>query len=425
MSKKNKYKILIVLPFYGGSLPIGRFAANGLKQLGHLVEVFESPLFYSAFQGLKKLRIGSNRLEYLEQSFIQVVSQAIYAKVEEFSPSLVLALAQAPLTRQILLKLKKQGVPTAMWFVEDFKLFTYWRAFAPLYDFFAVIQKEPFFQGLRNIGVKNFCYLPLACCPEIHKPLVLNSIEKKRYGSDISFMGAGYPNRRKAFIELLDYDFKIWGTEWEGETSLEPLVQEKGRRLEPEEIVKIFNATKINLNLHSSIKSSQLVSKGDFVNPRTFEIAGCRGFQLVDERSLLSELFKPEEEIITFSSIEDLKKKIDFFLEHEDKRNEIAAAAYSRAISEHTYSHRMERFLEFVANKTNLSYVRGDSLNEVDLPEDLRDELEEFLARLGLNINSEFEEVIHRLRQENGELSPIEAALLFLDEWKKQYLKNK
>ncbi|MDQ7031495.1 MAG: glycosyltransferase [Desulfonauticus sp.] len=420
----RKYKILVVLPFYGGSLPVGRFAARGLEQLGHIVEVFDSPLFYSAFKALKQIKIGVSNLEQLEQGFLHLVSQAIYAKVEEFAPSFVLALAQAPLTRQILAKFRQNGIPTVMWFVEDFQVFTYWRAFAPCYDFFAVIQKEPFFSSLKKIGQNNVCYLPLACCPEVHKPLSLNPVDKKRYGSDLSFMGAGYPNRRKVFKELVDYDFKIWGTEWEGDAILTPFVQEGGRRVSPEEIVKIFNASKINLNLHSSVDWIE-ISKGDFVNPRTFEIAGCRAFQLVDERSLLSELFLPDEEIVVFSSVTELKKQIDYFLKHPEKRQEFAHNAYIRVLAEHTYTHRMETLLDFITSKINLCSVGEDKLEISGLPEEVRSELELFLANLGLTLNSELEEIVLRIKEKQGELSELEAALLFLDEWKKQYLGNK
>ena len=70
-----------------------------------------------------------DHLDHLENSFLQVVSQAVLAKVEAFSPDMVLALAQAPLSRQALKRLRRDGVPTAMWFVEDHELFTYWKAF--------------------------------------------------------------------------------------------------------------------------------------------------------------------------------------------------------------------------------------------------------------------------------------------------------
>jgi spore maturation protein CgeB len=151
-------RILVVLPMYGGSLPIGRYCTNALRELGHVVEVFEAPAFYGSFAALKELRVGTDRLDYLENSFLQVVSQAILAKVEFFAPDLVLALAQAPLSLQALKRLRRDQVATAMWFVEDYEVFTYWQTFAPYYDLFAIIQKGAFPEQLGQIGQQNSLY---------------------------------------------------------------------------------------------------------------------------------------------------------------------------------------------------------------------------------------------------------------------------
>jgi spore maturation protein CgeB len=420
MSEK-KLKILVVLPMYGGSLPIGQYCAQALKDMGHLVEVFDAPEFYSAFTALKKLRVRSTDLEYLENSFLQVVSNAVRLKVENFEPHLVLALAQAPLTRQTLTHLRRDGVATAMWFVEDYRIFGYWRAFAPYYDFFAVIQKEPFFSELKKTGVHHFLYLPLAASPDFHRPLNLSPVEKKMYGSDVSFLGAGYPNRRKAFKYLLHYDFKIWGTEWDGDVALAPLLQKNGQRISPEEAVKIFNASKINLNLHSSIKDDQLVSQGDFVNPRTFELAACAAFQLLDERGLLGELFA-QDELVTFKDLDQLQEQINYFLAHEEERFAFAAKARERVLKEHTYVHRMQALLDYIDEQLDFEGLKQEHEPWlIDLPEDLREELEKLLNKLGLAKNVGFKDIVHYIRQEQGKLTPLETAILFLDEWQKQY----
>ncbi len=278
-------RVLVVLPLYGGSLPVARYCARALTSLGHTVECFEAPDFHPSFTALKRLRVSTERLDYLENSFLQLLGQAVLAKVESFAPDLVLALAQAPLSRQTLKRLRKDGVPTAMWFVEDYRLFTYWRAFAPWYDFFAVIQKNPFLDELAAHGVDNALYLPMAADPEVHRPLELTPIERRKYGSGLSFVGAGYANRRLAFRQLLHLDLKIWGSDWDGDSVLARYLQLDGARVSTEDAVKVFNASAINLNLHSSVSADELVPAGDFVNPRTFELAACGAFQLVDRRS--------------------------------------------------------------------------------------------------------------------------------------------
>lgn len=417
-------RVLLVPPLYGGSLPVARSCARALSSLGHLVEVFEAPEFHGAFTALKGLRVTADRLAHLENGFLGVVSQAILAKVETFEPDLVLALAQAPLSSQALKRLRRDGVPTAMWFVEDWRVFTYWRSFAPLYDFFAIIQEDPFFAELEAVGQTNALYLPLAADPDFHRPLELSSVERRTFGSELSFMGAGYPNRRKAFRRLLNYDFKIWGNEWDGDAALAQRVQMKGRRVSAEECVKIFNATRINLNLHSSVQNDRLITGGDFVNPRTFELAACGAFQLVDRRTLMDDLFWSEE-LATFESMDELLERIEYFLRHPDECREYAERGRKRVLAEHTYAHRMNTLIDFIAERREGWPARRESAAALNvLPEDLRGPVAELLGRLGLAADTGFDDLVWALRQRQGELSDLETSVLFLDEWRKQYGHN-
>ncbi|MEG1610071.1 MAG: glycosyltransferase [Bilophila sp.] len=403
-------RILVVLPLYGGSLPVGRYCVSALRDLGHTVEVFEAPAFLGAFSALKELHVSMDKHEGLETSLLQVVSQAIHAKAEALQPDLVIALAQAPVTRQLLKRLQRDGIPSAMWFVEDFRLFPYWRAFAPLYDFFFVIQKEPFLSELRTVGVEGV-YLPLAALPAFHRPLTLSALEQDRFGSAVSFMGAGYPNRRTAFQALRVPDFKVWGSDWE-EAALQGVLQDNGARVAPEDAVKIFNASAVNLNLHSSIHAEP-VQHGDFVNPRTFELAACGAFQLVDARDLLPELFV-------------------WFVAHPEERAAVAKRAQLRVCAEHTYHKRMETLLQTVRTRRPDWLARFASATSVpleltqDLPEGLTGVAEEaawteLLARMHLPETTAFADVVFRLRQQPGTRTPFEASILFLDEWRKQY----
>ena len=99
---------------YGGSLPIGRYCASALSGLGHSVRVFEAPLLHPAFTGLRGLGLAPTQTAQLENSFLQVVSQAVWAQVQAQEPHLVLALAQAPIGRSLLQRLRRSGVRTAM-----------------------------------------------------------------------------------------------------------------------------------------------------------------------------------------------------------------------------------------------------------------------------------------------------------------------
>ena len=422
-------RILVVLPMYGGSLPLGRYCASALGALGHSVRGFEAPLLYAGFTGLRGLGLAPAQTAQLENSFLQVVSQAVWAQVQAQEPHLVLAMAQAPLGRSLLQRLRRSGIRTAMWFVEDHEVFDYWKGYAPLYDAFAVIQKEPFLSMLAAAGQANALYLPLAAQPDFHRPLALSEQEKREYGADIGFLGAGYPNRRLAFRQLVGRDFKIWGSDWEGETLLAAHVQRGGARIDAEESVKIYNATRVNLNLHSSLGTADLVSRGDFVNPRTFELAAMGAFQLVDRRALMPELFA-QDELATFGTLEEFYAGIEHFIAHPDERKAYAARARARVLRDHTYEQRMAALLAFMEQRLGAwpqpeaaPQALPADVEAVLVPE-IRAELAGVVQGLGLGPNAGFDDVISALRGRSGALKEIEAALLFLDEWRKQYGKK-
>jgi len=150
------------------------------------------------------------------------------------------------------------------------------------------------------------------------------------------------------FASLARRNFKIWGTEWPSVPPFDILVQEKGRRLTPVEYVKIFNASKINLNLHSSMERDGVEPFGDFINPRTFELAACGAFQLLDPRLYLPEQLELGKEAVTFRDSREMEQLIDYYLAHPEERQQIAMSSRSRVLREHTYRHRLEDMLGFI-----------------------------------------------------------------------------
>lgn len=329
-------KIVGVKPIYGGSLPVMEYALSALSQLGHQVIPLDFSHLFPLFQRARLTGDGDAAQLLKEQATGMIIKALQSDQVD-----LLFGVAQSPIFRQVLHYCKRQGIVTAYWFVEDFARFEYWKQIAGLYDFFFVIQKSPVVELIRKLGGRVF-YLPLAADPSVHRPLSLSEKEKSEYGSEVSFVGAGYPNRVVLFEKLDLENFKIWGSDWTlpVESKLWKALQRNGARIGVEEYVKIFNASMVNLNLHSSMDPKEM-GKGDFVNPRTFEIASCRAFQIVDFRTLLKELFKEGEEIVVCSTIDEMKQLIRRALKEPRWRQEMADRAYRRVLKEHTYLHRM------------------------------------------------------------------------------------
>ncbi|MEJ5300853.1 MAG: glycosyltransferase [Thermodesulforhabdaceae bacterium] len=335
-------KILAVKPIYGGSYPVMGYAIRALQQLGHDVTVVDFSPLLSLFQYIKTTS-DSAAARLLKET----ASRTLFEAIDNVHPDILFGIAQAPIFSSVLRLCKQRGILRVFWFVEDFERFAYWQKIASLYDFFFVIQKEPLINMLKKLGTRPF-YLPLAADVSIHRPLLLSEDERREYGSTVSFVGAGYPNRITIFERLDFKDFKIWGSDWNltPGSPLIKVIQKNGTRVSVEEYVKIFNASVVNLNLHSST-NPQEIGKGDFVNPRTFEIAACRAFQVVDSRSLLGELYA-EDELAVCRTVEEMKHLVDSAIKDEAWRLEIASKGYRRTLKEHTYLHRMAELIRIV-----------------------------------------------------------------------------
>lgn len=341
-----KPNIAVVGPIYGGTLPITHSTARALGSMGQRARCLDMSPFHRGYFDLEGFVRNRARKDNLQSHYVEMLSQIVLESISESPVDIVICLAQAPLSARVLTELRSRGIITVMWFVEDCSRFTAWKHISQYFDYMFLIQNGDVLSQVEAAGAGRAIYLPTACEPAVQKPLSIDEIgDSKRWGSELSFVGAGYNNRQQMFASLANRDFKIWGTEWSQLPPFDRLVQEGGRRISPEEYVKIFNASKINLNLHSSMERDGVEPHGDFVNPRTFELASCGAFQLVDERKLLPEVFEVGKEIITFTDYKELEDKADYYLAHPEERKIIATRARQRALRDHTYEKRLEQML--------------------------------------------------------------------------------
>lgn len=341
-------QIGVVGPLQGGTLPIMGYTVHSLLLEQQRVRDLDMSGFAAGYHATTKLVGGDVLKAKVTGSYTEMLSELILDSVTERPVDILICMAQAPLTGNTLTELRKRGIITVLWFVEDYTRFRTWKVLAPYYDYIFTIQTGECIEAIKAAGCSEVHYLPTAADPYIHRPFLLEPDEQKRWGSDVSFVGAGYHNRQQTFASLANYNFKIWGTEWPDSKPFDRLVQEGGRRLKPDEYVKIFNSSKINLNLHSSTERDGVDPYGDFLNPRTFELAAAEAFQLVDERSLFKGIFTPGEDIVTFRNTKELKDKIDYYLAHPEERAEMARRSRKTVLEHHTYQHRLREMLSII-----------------------------------------------------------------------------
>ena len=417
--------ITLVGPIYGGSLPIARYVKRALEALGHKVQWIDHSLHAPSYEAMGALKDARNR-QLMQSRMAEVLSQWTLASLAESPPDLVLSLAQAPLTLPVLEHLRKKNFLTAMWFVENYRHLTYWQQMAAGYDYWFVFQQGQCPGAFRQAGAKNVSYLPMAADPAIHRPMTLSDEDRRDYGADVSFVGAGYANRRQLLPALLrqPWSFKLWGNEWEGADELQSALQLNGTRIDTLTCMKVFNATAINLNLHSTTGVG-LDPQADFVNPRTFELAACGAFQLVDHRSLLREFFSTQE-MVSFRTFNEVPGLVGQWLGDSAARQAMSAAAQARVLGAHTYVHRMKDLLSHIGvSKPDRvgAVLRGHRQQEALLTRCANDRpLEALLKECPAGQRIELKDLAARVRAKgpSSTLKREELMVLMLDEYRSE-----
>lgn len=85
-------------------------------------------------------------------------------------------------------------------------------------------------------------------------------------------------------------------------------------------------------------------------NLRLFEATGTGALLLTDWKENLREMFEPGKEVATYRGPEECIEAVSYYLEHEDARASIAHAGQQRTLRDHSYTQRMEEFVELVHN---------------------------------------------------------------------------
>ena len=147
------------------------------------------------------------------------------------------------------------------------------------------------------------------------------------YLNSICFIGS-WSNRRAYFLKsLTDFDLTLNGWAWSKKLNKKEFPNWMvGNPIAIKEMANLFSKTKININILT-------IENRDTTNLRNFEIAAAGGFQLSERSDQILDLFKEDEEIVCFSSPEELKSKCSYYLKNQSLREKIALAGYNKLIN--------------------------------------------------------------------------------------------
>ena len=321
-----KMKILLSIPGHLKTVPMSKYIFQTLGEMGCEVTVFNYGV-HGAYPKLLKAFSKNSFLNYSDKKLIQIVSRV--------KPDLFITVFGFDHRKEVIDQIKWKGIKTICWWLNDPFQIKRSIAQAGFYDYYFTNSKGSI-KSYHDANIKKIFYLPVGSFPKVHRKLNISNFEY-----EISFAGDWSSLREKMLLDLSkDFNISIFGP-WKKKLNknspLSKNVIEDGA-FTPEEMVKIFNSSKIVLNIHTWFGQWNYG-----INPRVFEANGCGAFQISDYKEEIPEMYEPEKEIVLYASISELKDKLSYFLQHSEKASEIAEQGFLKTIKHHTYKQRLKK----------------------------------------------------------------------------------
>lgn len=233
--------------------------------------------------------------------------------------------------RSVLKELaEKSRSITFNWFGDDESTFaSFARYYAPRFNFCSTTQGAALRKHER-LGYSNMLLSQWAVDERIYPK---HDLKKD---IDVSFVGQCISDRKSIVRQLEGRGIRVkcFGDGWQqGHVS-------------HEEMVKIFNRSKISLGLSKCARGTLT-----HVKSRTFEVPACGTFFLVEDTPELGRYYSPGKEVAVFKNSDELAEKITYYLEHEKEREEIAQAGYARTMKDHTYKARFKEIFDEIIRR--------------------------------------------------------------------------
>jgi spore maturation protein CgeB len=192
---------------------------------------------------------------------------------------------------------------------------------------------------LSGSGRQEVHYLPAGCDPSVHRPMR----SRDRFRANVVFVGTATPHRERLLAELVEYGLAVWGPGWR-RTKLRDYC--RGELLAHDDYVRAYAGASVAINL--ACGGEEVAHEGPGCNRRLFEVAAIGVPQVVEDNPDLHRHFSEGSEILVSRSSTDLRTLTAEALHDRAWAEEVAAGGRHRALSEHTYMHRMLELLHLM-----------------------------------------------------------------------------
>ena len=233
---------------------------------------------------------------------------------------------------------REGSCPTVNWFADDHWRFEdFSRHIAPAFDL-PVTTDQDSLPRYAAAGIARVHLSQWACNRYAYRKVT----DELEHG--VTFVGQPHGTRPEVVERLraAGHDVECWGHGW------------PAGRVDHEGMVRIFSASRVNLNLSNSstppntlrVRVGRMLGRGPKgprpaqIKGRNFEVPGCGGFILTERVPHLERYFELDREVGVYDGEDDLLERVGYWLDHEDDRARVAQAGYERVLAEHTYDHR-------------------------------------------------------------------------------------
>lgn len=200
-------------------------------------------------------------------------------------------------------------------------------------------------EELKRLGCKQVEFIDNAYDPHTHKPMKITKEDRVKFGGSVGFIGAYERERAESILYLAKQGFavRVWGQGWNKKNWLfHPNLRIENIPLWGEDYSKAICSFDINLNFLRRVNR-------DLQTTRSIEIPACGGFMLAERTNEHLRLFEEGKEAEFFSTNEDLLEKVQYYLRHEDERNNIAQNGHERCLRSGYSNHkRLQAILDYL-----------------------------------------------------------------------------
>ena len=322
--QSRQMRIAYIGPGYNTSL----HRARAMQRLGHSVSIIDPGQF------LPKSKWMFRWLHHTGGIGVGLkIDRPIVEAVGQTRPDLIWVDQGATLGGDLIRKLRSFGVPIVNYTIDDpfggrdGRRFNRYLTALPFYDLLAVVREENVAEAYAR-GARRVIRVWRSADEVEHRPRELTAEDRVRWGSEVCFAGAWFPERGQFMVDLIQsgVPLSIWGNSWDKAPEwrmIAPYWRGPGQ-LDPEVYCRIIQAAKICIGL---------VSKGnrDRHTTRSLEIPAVGGLLCAERTDEHMLLYKENHEVMLWSTAKECADVCLTLLRDQEKIERIKANALVRS----------------------------------------------------------------------------------------------